>query len=112
MARPHKAARRVRVAPGGTETVYSFTGGPHASLIADSSGNLYGTTAQGGVVCNLPVSGSCGTVFKLSPGGTETGLYAFMGSPSDGAIPDGGRLIADSSGNLYGMTQYGGAPGS
>ena len=37
-------------------------------------------------------------------------LYSFTGSPRDGAIPAGG-LIADSSGNLYGMTQYGGAPG-
>jgi hypothetical protein len=43
-----------KLSPGGTETVlHSFTGGsdggnPAAGLIADSSGNLYGTTADGG----------------------------------------------------------------
>jgi YVTN family beta-propeller protein/uncharacterized repeat protein (TIGR03803 family) len=101
-----------KLSPGGTETVlHSFCGGPHASLIADSSGNLYGTTQQGGVVCELPVVASCGVVFKLSPGGTETVLHSFTGSPGDGAIPAGGPLIADSSGNLYGTTQYGGAAG-
>lgn len=34
---------------------------PWARLIFDASGNLYGTTSQGGGVC------SCGTVFKLKP---------------------------------------------
>ena len=48
-------------------------------------------------------------VFKLSPSGTETVLYSFAGG-SDGANPDGG-LIADSSGNLYGTTEGGGASG-
>ena len=88
-----------------TETVlYSFTGGsdgrkPVAGLIADGSGNLYGTTEFGGASGN-------GVVFKLSPGGTETVLYSFTGG-SDGGIPRAG-LIADRSGNLYGTTQFGG----
>ncbi|MGH6841232.1 MAG: choice-of-anchor tandem repeat GloVer-containing protein, partial [Methylocella sp.] len=88
------------------ETVlYSFKGGsdgagPNGGLIADSKGNLYGTTRHGGASGN-------GTVFKLSPGGTETVLYTFTGG-SDGALPSGG-LIADSSGNLYGVTASGGA---
>jgi uncharacterized repeat protein (TIGR03803 family) len=71
-----------------------------AGLIADSSGNLYGTTGFGGA------SGK-GTVFKLTPGGTETVLSSFTGG-SDGAVPVAG-LIADSSGNLYGTTVVGGS---
>src|SRR5262249_39429257 len=69
-------------------------------LIADSSGNLYGTTRVGGASNN-------GVVFQLSPDGTYTVLYSFAGG-SDGAQPLAG-LIADSSGNLYGTTQLGGS---
>jgi uncharacterized repeat protein (TIGR03803 family) len=89
------------------ETVlYSFAGGhsdgrrPEAGLIADSSGNLYGTTEFGG-------ASNVGVVFKLSPGGTETVLYSFMGG-SDGSFPGTSGLIADSKGNLYGTTTSGG----
>ena len=94
-----------------TETVlHAFTGGsdggnPEAGLIADSQGNLYGTTYQGG-------ASGYGTVFELTPpaiaGGawTETVLHAFAAG-SDGAFPAAG-LIADSKGNLYGTTIGGG----
>ena len=86
-------------------TLYSFTGSdgahPYAGLIADASGNLYGTTNSGG-------ANGYGTVFKVTPTGTETVLYSFTGS--DGAYPVAG-LIADASGNLYGTTYYGGANG-
>ncbi len=97
-----------KLSPGGTETVlHSFTGGdgcePRAGLIADSSGNLYGTTAGGGASGN-------GVVFKLSPSGTLTVLHSFTGFPSDGAAPEAG-LIADINGNLYGTTRFGGASG-
>ncbi|HEY4846907.1 MAG TPA: choice-of-anchor tandem repeat GloVer-containing protein, partial [Methylocella sp.] len=101
-----------KLSPGGTETVlHSFTGGsdgsgPTAGLIADSAGNLYGTTTNGGGGGGPECVGSgCGVVFKLSPGGTETVLHSF--SFSDGANP--GALIADSAGNLYGTTLTGGA---
>ena len=107
-----------KLSPGGTYTVlHSFKGGsdgaiPHAGLIADSSGNLYGTTEYGGASgCGLGGLG-CGVVFKLSAGGTETVLYSFCSKPgcSDGANPYAG-LIADSSGNLYGTAVNGGAAG-
>ena len=90
-----------------TETVlYSFKGGsdgraPNGPLILDSSGALYGTTAEG-ENSNCPYG--CGTVFKLTPlpgGGTpwiETTLYSFKGG-SDGNLPFG-SLIFDSSGAL------------
>src|SRR5438094_3376844 len=88
----------------GTETVlYSFTGSdgayPAAGLIADASGNLYGTTNSGG-------ANSWGDVFKVTPKGTATVLYSFSPSVSDGFYPQAG-LIADASGNLYGTTYYG-----
>ena len=68
----------------------------------DSSGNLYGTTGQGGA------SGD-GTVFELAKGSsTITTLASFNGS--DGDNPRAG-LIMDSSGNLYGTTRDGGANG-
>ena len=102
------AGTAFKLSPSGTETVlYSFTGGtdgghPYAGLIADGGGNLYGTTGGGGAL-------NAGTVFKLSPSGTETVLYSFACS-ADGASPYAG-LIADSAGNLYG-TSLGGCAAS
>jgi uncharacterized repeat protein (TIGR03803 family) len=94
------------------KVVYRFQGppdgyGPQASLVADSAGNLYGTTTFGG-------DAGVGTVFELSPpataGGawTETILHSFQGSVNDGASPMG-TLVFDKQGNLYGTTQLGGA---
>jgi uncharacterized repeat protein (TIGR03803 family) len=78
---------------------------PYAGLIFDASGNLYGTTSQGG-------TGTLGTVFELSPmpGGdwVENVLHNFSGT--DGIGPYAG-LIFDPSGNLYGTTTGGGAYG-
>lgn len=102
-----------------TETVlYNFTGfngdgrGPIAGVVMDTSGNLYGTTLFGGpsTACGTDKLG-CGTVFKLtfSNGSyTESVLHTFTGLPGvDGALPLG--LVLDSSGNLYGVTEDGGA---
>jgi len=98
-------------------TLYTFQGGsdgaaPRGGLIVDQSGNLYGTASEGGEgtgECGV----GCGTVFELSPNGsggwTETTLYTFQGG-SDGFAPAGG-LIFDQSGNLYGMTIWGGGTG-
>ncbi len=89
---------------GTITTLASFDGAngesPEAGLIMDSSGNLYGTTSEGGA------SGD-GTAFELADGtGTITTLASFDGN--DGSYPDG-ALIMDSSGNLYGTTADGGA---
>jgi uncharacterized repeat protein (TIGR03803 family) len=94
---------------GWTETVlHSFnnkgTDGywPYASLILDASGNLYGTTLNGG-------TSNVGTVFELTPtaggGWTETVLHNFRGK--DGYNPNS-SLIFDAAGNLYGTTVKGG----
>ena len=80
---------------------YFATGG----LITDAAGNLYGTTAQGG-----PNGG--GMVYELSPSnGTYTFqvLYNFTGNPEQ--VGPVGLLAMDSSGNLYGATEYQGAFG-
>ena len=92
----------------GTETVlHSFTGtdgaSPQAGLLRDASGNLYGTTSNGGAVYD-------GTVFKVDTTGAETVLHSFAGG-NDGWGPHAG-LLRDAAGNLYGTTPYGGLPGS
>ncbi len=78
---------------------------PAGGLTFDASGNLYGTTTEGG-------QGAIqGTVFELSPGTggwTEKVLYTFKGG-TDGAAPWGG-LTLDTAGNLYGTTMFGGSP--
>ena len=75
--------------------------GSFANLIMDSSGNLYGTTDYGGTNNN-------GTVFELVHGsGTITTLVLFNGR--NGANPNYGGVVMDSSGNLYGTTESGGA---
>jgi uncharacterized repeat protein (TIGR03803 family) len=76
-------------------------------LIRDAAGNLYGTTGKGGGLRACPLQGGCGTVFKLSPTGTETVLYSFTGG-ADGSNPSGG-LIQDAAGNLLGTTEFGSA---
>jgi len=71
---------------------------PHAALIMDSSGNLYGTAFGGGAFD--------GTVFELAHGsGAISTLAAFLGRMEDPS----GTLIMDSFGNLYGTTFQGGA---
>jgi|ERR1022692_573322 uncharacterized repeat protein (TIGR03803 family) len=92
-------------AKGNETTLHSFSGspdgyGPLAGLIKDSDGNLYGTTASGGLY-------SFGTIFEVSKTGVETVLYSFGGYPADGAYPQAG-LVRDAAGNLYGTTQFGG----
>jgi uncharacterized repeat protein (TIGR03803 family) len=96
----------------GNETVlHNFTDSPDgaipvAGLIMDKAGNLYGTTAFGGIATCFSGLG-CGTVFKLDTSGNETVLHSFTNSP-DGAAPSA-VLIRDKAGNLYGTTAFGGA---
>lgn len=94
-----------KINASGKETIlYSFTGTngdgfPQDGVVRDSSGNLYGTTQNGG-------PDNAGTVFKVDPTGKKTVLYSFTGS-TDGAYPMAG-VVLDAKGNLYGTTFEGG----
>jgi len=90
-------------------TLYNFKGGsdgssPAASLILDTSGNLYGTTQGGGDF-------DFGTVFELSrtsSGWVERILYSFGANQDDGGCPDA-ALLFDTKGDLFSTTACGGA---
>lgn len=81
---------------------------PSSGLTFDTAGNLYGTTAYGGVH-----GANGGTVFKLTPsagGWTKKTLYSFIYGGTDGYYPLAG-VILDASGNIYGTTVNGGLYG-
>jgi hypothetical protein len=91
---------------------------PSGGLIADRGGNFYGVTGYGGSgPCVLfGTATGCGTVFELTPPKakgdkwTEKVLYNFQGG-NDGDLPTG-PLVFDSTGNLYGATEFGGGKGT
>lgn len=82
-------------------TLFNFNGDngsfPAGSLVLDPSGNIYGTTANGG-------RAGYGTAFKLSGPNHDilTTLVDF--DATTGQRPFG--LVSDSGGNLYGATTY------
>ena len=78
---------------------------PVAGVISDQSGNLYGTTYNGG-------ASGYGAVYQLTRSGSswsEKVLYSFQNG-SDGANVSAG-LVFDNAGNLYGATTTGGSGG-
>jgi uncharacterized repeat protein (TIGR03803 family) len=85
--------------------IYSFANppdayGPKCNLVADTAGNMYGTTFSGG-------ANNLGAVFMVSPAGTESVVYSFAGG-TDGSHPIGGLVRDSKTGTLYGTTVYGG----
>ena len=93
-----------RYQSGAFTVLHHFMGGagdgsiPQGALLADSLGNLYGTTEVGG-------TNNLGVVYRWD---TEQGiqmLKEFTGP--DGVHPRGG-VIRDAAGNLYGTTFFGG----
>ena len=97
-----------KISPAGTLTTLhifdgSDGGGPTAGLVQGTDGNFYGTTIEGGTSNNCP--DGCGTVFKITPGGTLITLHSF--DRTDGESPYGG-LVQASNGIFYGTTEYGG----
>jgi uncharacterized repeat protein (TIGR03803 family) len=96
-----------RVTPSGAESVvYAFGtrqsgdgDGPN-SIIQGADGSFYGTTFGGG-------SAHGGTVYRISPSGSEAVLYSFQGytNPNDGIGPL--SLVQGGDDNLYGITSCG-----
>ncbi len=98
-----------KMTPAGVLTRLHVFGGtdgghPSAALVQASDGNFYGTTYWGGNLAHGGGSG-LGAVFKITPAGVFTPLYAFSGT--DGGHPDAG-LVQGSDGTFYGTTYYGG----
>jgi uncharacterized repeat protein (TIGR03803 family) len=106
----HAAGTVFKLSPASKKmtTLYAFKGTPDAAspyggLIADASGNLYGTTYYGG-------ANGLGSVYELvrnAMGGyRERLLYSFRGG-SDGSSSTS-TLVLAGSGDLYGTTSAGG----
>jgi len=91
-------------AASSTRLIYSFAGNADGEytdteLAIDRTGNLYGTSVQGGRF-------GAGTVFQVTPAGVHTVLYNFTGG-TDGGEPYKGVTL-DAEGNLYGTAVTGG----
>lgn len=86
--------------------IHQFTGAAsdgaysYADVDVDASGNLYGTTHNGGVH-------DAGAIYKIAPDGTESLLHSFAVG-SNGYNPYGGVTIDAATGDLYGTTEFGG----
>lgn len=93
---------------------------PRFGLVIGKTGNLFGTTSEGGggtSACPADsannIAAGCGVVFRLSQNSatgawSETILDAFAGQPHHPAAPYGALLI-DQAGNIYGTSYAGGA---
>lgn len=72
---------------------------PNGPLVQGIDGNFYGTSQSGG----RGVYGGVGTVFKITPAGKLTPIYAF-------SVPGGNNpyaaLVLGTDGNFYGTTLY------
>jgi uncharacterized repeat protein (TIGR03803 family) len=102
---------KIKTSGKGYTLLYTFdqTNGanPYDPLLLGTDGNFYGTTYYGGTVSGT--FKNTGVVFKITPSGKYTALYAFCALThcNDGANPVGG-LTQATDGNFYGTTEYGG----
>lgn len=94
-------------ATGRERVLYSFKAGtkdggyPYGDLVAVND-TFYGTTKEGG-------STGWGTVFSVSPAGSEKVFYNFKAGTKDGGYPFDGLTVLD--GKLFGTTKEGGSAG-
>ncbi len=93
-----------RLTPGGVvSNVYSFAadangGYPTNALMQGTDGNFYGVTQNDALQ-------SSGTIFRLTPAGILTTLYAFANSGVNGQLPNGPLVVGD-DGSFYGTAQH------
>jgi uncharacterized repeat protein (TIGR03803 family) len=91
------------------EVLHSFEGepddgdGPLAGVVADSHGNLWGTTFQGGTARE-------GTIYRITAPDKYELVHVFGQGAGAGAFPIGELALA-SDGSLYGTTNGGGSGG-
>jgi uncharacterized repeat protein (TIGR03803 family) len=105
-----------KITPSGTlSTLHVFNsadGSEPTTLMLGIDGNLYGATSRGGNIksCVNNFTAGCGTVYKVTPAGQLTTLYAFclQQQCADGALPR--TLIQAGNGMFYGITYVGGSP--
>jgi uncharacterized repeat protein (TIGR03803 family) len=104
-----------KISPAGKlTTLHIFNGtdsfAVSAGLVQAANGIFYGTTTGS---FNCEGQGDCGTVFRITPGGTLTTLYTFCSQPNcaDGAEPYA-PLVQATDGNFYGTTSAGGSNNS
>ncbi|MGH9422765.1 MAG: choice-of-anchor tandem repeat GloVer-containing protein [Thermoanaerobaculia bacterium] len=93
---------------GEVTTLFSFPNDPFGEPDPPSSaltwmpdGNFYG-------VCASPTVGDNGIIFRISPSGAYSQLYAFTGQGRNGSYP-AGTLVIGVDNALYGTTVYGGS---
>jgi uncharacterized repeat protein (TIGR03803 family) len=79
---------------------------PSGDLVMDPSGDLLGTTSEGGD----SISESAGVVFMLEAGSWSENVLFSFNNIVEGLKPEGG-VILDHAGNLYGTTEVGGHVG-
>jgi uncharacterized repeat protein (TIGR03803 family) len=82
-------------------SVSDTNSGPNP-LAQGTDGNFYGTSLYGG----SGIYGGVGSVFRVTPKGKVTGIYAF--DSADGQDPSADALVLGTDGDFYGTTLEGG----
>ena len=83
-------------------------GADAVGLTLGSDGNFYGVATEGGPTSSQPTNNpGYGTIFKMTPEGAFSLIYAFTGGAADGGQPTR-PLVQASDGNFYGTTSVGG----
>ena len=77
---------------------------PENTMVLGTDGDLYGTATNGALTYCVDGGSGCGTIFRITKGGTFAILHTFSGG--DGGSPDG--LVQSTNGSFYGTTTEGG----
>lgn len=98
-----------------TATVTPINYGAAVGILQAGDGNFYAPSAPFFVSCPKDSTSICSFIYKMTPDGTVSVLYAFNPMPSGSATNKDGiaptALIVGTDGNLYGTCQWGG-PGT